>query len=75
VPDAHAIFARCFTCSKHTKAVAAVSQALTRKGTPVHMEIADRCPVHRSLHSEITVVTAQTSPADGMNEWRRKITP
>lgn len=35
VPDACAIFAHCFTCSKHTKAVAAVSQALTRKGIAV----------------------------------------
>ena len=35
VPDAYAIFAHCFTCSKHTKAVAAVSHALTRKGIAV----------------------------------------
>ena len=35
VPDAYAIFAHCFTCSKHTKAVAAVSRALTRKGIAV----------------------------------------
>ena len=34
-PDAYAIFAHCFTCSKHTKAVAAVSHALTRKGIAV----------------------------------------
>jgi uncharacterized OsmC-like protein/pimeloyl-ACP methyl ester carboxylesterase len=31
VPDAYAIFAHCFTCSKHTRAVAAVSHALTQK--------------------------------------------
>ncbi len=35
VPDAYARFAHCFTCSKHTKAVAAVSHALTRKGIAV----------------------------------------
>lgn len=35
VPDAYAIFAHCFTCSKHTKAVAAVSHALTQKGIAV----------------------------------------
>ncbi len=35
VPDAYAIFAHCFTCSKHTKAVAAVSHALSRKGIAV----------------------------------------
>jgi len=35
VPDAYALFAHCFTCSKHTKAVAAVSHALTRKGIAV----------------------------------------
>ena len=35
VPDAYAIFAHCFTCSKHTKAVTAVSHALTRKGIAV----------------------------------------
>lgn len=35
VPDAYAIFAHCFTCSKHTKAVAAVSSALSRKGIAV----------------------------------------
>jgi putative redox protein len=34
-PDAYAIFAHCFTCSKHTKAVAAVSHALSRKGIAV----------------------------------------
>jgi putative redox protein len=34
-PDAYAIFAHCFTCSKHTKAVAAVSHALTRRGIAV----------------------------------------
>jgi putative redox protein len=35
VLGAYAIFAHCFTCSKHTKAVAAVSQALTRRGIAV----------------------------------------
>jgi uncharacterized OsmC-like protein/fermentation-respiration switch protein FrsA (DUF1100 family) len=34
-PDAYAIFAHCFTCSKHTKAVAAVCNALTRRGIAV----------------------------------------
>ncbi len=34
-PEAYALFAHCFTCSKHTKAVAAVSQALTRQGIGV----------------------------------------
>ena len=34
-PDAYALFAHCFTCSKHTKAVAAVSHALTRRGIAV----------------------------------------
>jgi putative redox protein len=28
------------------------------------MEIADRCPVHRTLHSDIDVVTTEKSPAD-----------
>lgn len=32
------------------------------------MEIADRCPVHRTLHSEINVVTRQQSPADEKDE-------
>ncbi len=31
------------------------------------LEIADRCPVHRTLHSEINVVTTQKSPADEKN--------
>ncbi|MGD8702403.1 MAG: bifunctional alpha/beta hydrolase/OsmC family protein [Desulfosarcina sp.] len=34
-PHAYAIFAHCFTCSKQTKAVAAVSRALTSKGIAV----------------------------------------
>ena len=34
-PQAYAIFAHCFTCSKQTKAVTAVSRALTRKGIAV----------------------------------------
>jgi uncharacterized OsmC-like protein len=28
------------------------------------MEIADRCPVHRSLHGDIKVVTTEKPPAD-----------
>jgi alpha-beta hydrolase superfamily lysophospholipase len=35
VPDAYAIFAHCFACSKHTRAMSTVSQALTRKGIAV----------------------------------------
>jgi len=35
IPEAYALFAHCFTCSKHTKAVAAVSQSLTRQGIAV----------------------------------------
>ena len=34
-PQAYAIYAHCFTCSKQTKAVTAVSRALTRKGIAV----------------------------------------
>ncbi len=34
-PHAYAVFAHCFTCSKQTRAVAAVSRALTRKGIAV----------------------------------------
>lgn len=34
-PQAYAIFAHCFTCSKQTRAVAAVSRALTRQGIAV----------------------------------------
>ena len=33
--EAYAIFAHCFTCSKQTKAVTAVSRALTRRGIAV----------------------------------------
>ena len=34
-PRAYAIFAHCFTCSKQTRAIAAVSRALTRRGIAV----------------------------------------
>ncbi len=34
-PEAYALFAHCFTCSKQTRAVAAVSQAMTHRGIAV----------------------------------------
>ena len=35
VPDAYAIFAHCFTCSKHTKTLAALGHTLMHKGMAV----------------------------------------
>ena len=34
-PDAYALFAHCFTCSKNIKAISHISRALTRKGIAV----------------------------------------
>ncbi len=47
----YALFAHCFTCSKDSVAASRIGRAVSE-----HLsEITDRCPVHRTLTSEIHI--------------------
>jgi hypothetical protein len=48
--NAYALFPHCFTCSKETLAGVRISRAR-------FVEIANRCPVHWTLQSEVCMPT------------------
>ncbi|SRR6266404_1692416 len=72
-PLAYGLFAHCFTCSKDGFAAARISRTLAERGIAVLrfdftglglLEIAERCPVHRTLRSETQIITRIVAGGD-----------